>query len=402
MPATKTGTINITPMVIDFPSNVCIEHDPWTGSKESVTASVMIYYLTDIKGNLTLYVNGAKRILSLSDYEREIIYSVGRYDSVSEYAIKLDKSGKFYAFKELLTISKPATLNATYKDDTLDIKKTGRVNITYELNCADNVIKGEDLEIHVPKSIASKITIKIDGKSTKLYTKRVEKDYTYIYFYAKTGSLDYGTHKIEIDFKGNDISPSKSVSRTFDVLHQPSVSPKTVNIYYTDSKTCVLTVYGTDAKAVGANYETTVMVDSNWNSQKWIKTKKNGRITVKIPNNLKPGNHKINVNINDLDINVNVKVVVKHVVSLKKVAVKKSAKKLVLTATLKKGKTALKNKQVAFKFSGKTYKAKTDKKGIAKVTVPKSILKKLKVGKKVTYQATYIKDTVKKTVKVKK
>ena len=35
--------------------------------------------------------------------------------------------------------------------------------------------------------------------------------------------------------------------------------------------------------------------------------------------------------------------------------------------------------------------------------VPKATkLKKLKAGKKVTYQATYLKDTVKKTVKVKK
>ena len=89
-------------------------------------------------------------------------------------------------------------------------------------------------------------------------------------------------------------------------------------------------------------------------------------------------------------------------ISLKSVGVKKSAKKLVLSATLKKGKTLLKYKKFTFKFNGKTYHAKTNKKGIAKVTVKKSVLKKLKVGKKITYKATYLKDTAKRTVKVKK
>ncbi|WP_405305552.1 hypothetical protein [Methanobrevibacter sp.] len=96
------------------------------------------------------------------------------------------------------------------------------------------------------------------------------------------------------------------------------------------------------------------------------------------------------------------KKVAKTTISLKTVKVKKSAKKLVLQATLKKGSKALSGKKITFKFNGKKYTAKTNKKGIAKVTIKKNVLKKLKVGKKVKYQASYGNAIAKKTAKVKK
>lgn len=80
--------------------------------------------------------------------------------------------------------------------------------------------------------------------------------------------------------------------------------------------------------------------------------------------------------------------------------VKKSAKKLVLTAKLTKGKSLIKGKTLAFKFNGKTYKAKTNSKGIAKIAVTENVLKKLEVGKKIYYQVYYSKITVKKSAKV--
>ena len=62
----------------------------------------------------------------------------------------------------------------------------------------------------------------------------------------------------------------------------------------------------------------------------------------------------------------------------------------------------LKGKTLKLKINGKTIKAKTNKKGVAKLTIKKSVLKKLKAGKKYRYTVTYLKTTVKKTVKVKK
>lgn len=132
---------------------------------------------------------------------------------------------------------------------------------------------------------------------------------------------------------------------------------------------------------------------------------------------LKSGNHEIIVSYDNENIfyretyHVHVKATASNQmitpsnlikITLKTVKVKKSAKKLVLQATLKQDNKALNGKKITFKFNGKTYKSKTNKKGIAKVTIKKAILKKLKVGKKVKYQASYGKIIAKKTAKVKK
>ena len=89
--------------------------------------------------------------------------------------------------------------------------------------------------------------------------------------------------------------------------------------------------------------------------------------------------------------------------TLKKVkTVKKSAKKLVLKATLTINGKAQKGLKVTFKFNKKTFTARTNAKGVAKVTVKAKVLKKLKAGKKVKIQASYGKTVKKMTVKVKK
>ena len=88
--------------------------------------------------------------------------------------------------------------------------------------------------------------------------------------------------------------------------------------------------------------------------------------------------------------------------ALKKVKVKQSAKKLSLKATLKINNKVAKSKKITFKFNGKKIVAKTNKKGVATAKIPAKILKKLKAGKKITYAASYGKNTKKVTVKVQK
>ncbi|MBR4446883.1 hypothetical protein [Methanobrevibacter sp.] len=88
--------------------------------------------------------------------------------------------------------------------------------------------------------------------------------------------------------------------------------------------------------------------------------------------------------------------------TLKKVKVKLSAEKLTIKSALKIDGKKAKNKKIKFKFNKKTYTAKTNNKGIAKITIAKKILKKLKEGQKVTYKSSYGGKTVKQTVKVKR
>ena len=173
---------------------------------------------------------------------------------------------------------------------------------------------------------------------------------------------------------------------------------KDISMQYGNSKTISLKVYDMYGKLVGKNQVVKIKIGKKTFT---AKTNKNGAVSFKIPNTITPGKYTVTVTYKNAKVSK--KLTVKQILTVKTVKVKKSAKKLVLTATLKKvnGKY-LKGKKITFKFNGKTYKAKTNKKGVAKVTVKKSALKKLKVGKKVKYQATYLKDTVKRSAKVKK
>jgi hypothetical protein len=156
-----------------------------------------------------------------------------------------------------------------------------------------------------------------------------------------------------------------------------------VNVIYTNNANVKVYINGKLAK----NKYVTFKV-----SGKTIKAKTTSKGVATLKVTLKPGTYAIQAIYGASKMTK--KLTVKHLVSLNTVKVKKSAKKVVLTVKLAK---KLKNKVIKFKFNGKTVKAKTNSKGIAKATFKTSALK---VGKKITYSATYMKDTVKKPVKV--
>ena len=166
-----------------------------------------------------------------------------------------------------------------------------------------------------------------------------------------------------------------------------------ITMDYADGTKYKVLAIGDDGQPVGAGE--TVIIKVNGKSYN-VKTDKNGYAYLKI--NLKPKAYTITAEYKNTKVSN--KLTVKQILKSNNVKVKRSAKKMVLKATLKSSKgKAISGKKITFKKKKKTYKAKTNKKGIAKVTIKKNLIKKLKKGKKYTVKIKYIKDSIKKTVK---
>ena len=185
--------------------------------------------------------------------------------------------------------------------------------------------------------------------------------------------------------EGNDAIVLITTNNTFTGEVQVQVANETYKVNVTNGKGNV-TITGLKAD----KYNATAIFTSNGIFNDSIKTTTFNVTSKPAPVNPKPSNDKKQVK----------KQIIK--LTLKKVKIRKSAKKLVITATLKINGKKVRGKTITFKFKGKTYKKKTNKNGVAKLTIKKKVLKKLKVGKKVTYTAKYSTKKVKKTVKVKK
>ena len=290
-------------------------------------------------------------------------------------------------------------------DSTVDFEYTGDANYpakSKETSIANvtAIIKAVDMIRGYNSGVDYQVTV-VDGNGNPIAKKQVTFIINGNQYNATTNDdgiailnikLAVGTYNVTTVNPLNNDNVTKTVKITTRITGN-----KNVNTFYGKNYAYKLRIIGDDGKPVGSNVAVKVTVNGKAQT---LKTDKNGYITLKFTKNYLPKTYTVTAEYKGIKVTNKVKV--KQVLSLKKVKVKKSAKKLVVKATLKEGKKALKNKKVTFKFKGKKYKAKTNKKGVAKVTIKKSVLKKLKVGKKVKYQVTYLKDTVKRSVKVKK
>ena len=215
-------------------------------------------------------------------------------------------------------------------------------------------------------------------------------------------NLEYGDVDISVTYCGDN-----DFIHVYDDIFTITVNPlpirfvgvKNINMLYGDGTIYSLTIYDNNGKILG-EYEYVEFKIGKKTYEAYTNAK--GVVNFKIPNSVLPGKYTITVNYDDMGT-VKSNLVVNPILSLKKVNVKKSAKKLILKATLKKvNNKFLKGKFIVFKFNGKSYKVKTNNKGVAKVNIKSNILKKLKAGKKINYQATYLKTTIKYSVKIKK
>ena len=170
------------------------------------------------------------------------------------------------------------------------------------------------------------------------------------------------------------------------------INNKDISVDYNGGKYFSVKVVTADGHAVGTGAKVTFTINKKTMT---VTTDKNGIAKIKITQAPK----KYTITTTYKGKSVKNTVTVKHVLKTTKVKFKKTAKKFTLKATLKINGKLVKGKVIKFKFKGKTYKAKTNKKGVAKVTIKKKVIKKLKKGKTYTVKVTYLKDTIKTTVK---
>ena len=166
-----------------------------------------------------------------------------------------------------------------------------------------------------------------------------------------------------------------------------------IAVDYTGGKYFSVKIVTSDGHAVGAGEKVMFTINKKTTT---VTTDKNGIAKIDITNT--PGTYVITASCNGKEITNTVKV--NHILKTYKVTVKKTAKSFTLKAVLKVNGKVVKGKWITFKFNGKTYKAKTNSKGIAQKTLKKNVIKKLKKGKTYTVKVTYLKDTIKTTIKV--
>ena len=180
-------------------------------------------------------------------------------------------------------------------------------------------------------------------------------------------------------------------SFTFNTVKNPSkiINNKNVVKDYNGKITFKVRVIGNDGKVVGKNEVVLMKVAGKTYT---VKTDKNGYASKTF--SLTPGKYTITATYKGSTVKNTL--TVKKVLKAKSTTVKKS-KKIKYSASLKSSKgKAISGKKIAFKINGKTYSAKTNKKGLATVTFTN-----LKVGK-YSIIVKYLNSQVKTTLKVKK
>jgi hypothetical protein len=344
---------------------------------------------------------------TVAEFINEAENGFPRYEPLEVYYLYLENLGYgshtykvIYSGDEKYSLEKPieGVFNVTYEFDVIELDNDHNENY----NIGDPVKFG----IFVSDDV-KKITVNYNGKSVDVIPTSND------YYDAIVTISDLKSGENNITFTCHvDNCPSKSIIQTVHVnpvenpqngadaniiveKSRPEITATNLKVIYSAGTKYKSTVYD-NGKAAG-NTKVTFLI--NGKVFKTVTTNAKGVATIKITQ--KPGTYKITTKA--LDKSVTYKLTVKHILNLKKVNVKRSAKKLVITAGLAKinGKY-LKGKKITLKFNGKKYIAKTNKKGVVKFTINKKMLKKLKAGKKVKYQATYLKDTVSYFVKIKK
>ena len=201
-----------------------------------------------------------------------------------------------------------------------------------------------------------------------------------------------GTYEVTTTYNGQ--SYKNKISVKLNTSTCKITQNKNIKVDYDGGKYFSVKIVSNDGKVAASGVSVKFTMGGK---TKTVKTDSKGIAKIKITDI--PKKYTIKTTFNGKSVKNTV--TVKQVLKTSKVTVKKTANKLTLKATLKINGKLVKGKIITFKFNGKTYKVKTNSKGLAQKTLNKQVIGKLKKGKTYTVQGTYKKDTIKSTVKVK-
>ena len=291
------------------------------------------------------------------------------------YAVEVKYSGD----SKYASISKTSSLHVP-----VDATNSTTINIDLAVGS-----KSPKFNITLPDDAKGHVVVSVNGVD---YYAAVENGTAIV----TVPSLDYGSYSVNVTYSGDDKYGSL-MKNTTAVIPKPVLTANSIRIFYTNAYNYKVRVT-IDGKAVANQY---VTFKFNGNTYKRL-TDSNGYATLKLPK-VKPSKNKYTITMTYNDVTLSKQIKVNSIIVAKNLKAKKSAKYLKIKVKLKRvANKVQKGKKITLKFKGKKYKAKTNKKGIATFKIKKSVLNKLKVGKKYTYKVIYGKDVVSKKIRVKR
>jgi len=379
--ATNTSDTNQSVSVPDEAFNI-----PENGSDYSISLP------SDATGTLTVTVDG-------KEYSQELVNGKATVTvpelSEGSHNVTVTYSGDSkYAQVTKTTVVVKDPVNSTSGNNTGN--NTGDNNSTGE-NATQSVPDeaftipedGGDYSISLPSDATGTLTVTVDGVP---YTQELVNGKATV----SIPELSEGSHNITVTYSGDNKYAQITKSSVVVKEHVPVIklTASNLSMLYTSGKYFKVRLTS-DGKAL-PNQKVKITI----NGKTYTKTTdKDGYASLKI--SLPPKSYTVKATYGNLTITK--KVTVKSIIQAKNINAKKSSKSIKIKVTLKKvNKKYLKNKKVTLKFNKKTFKAKTNNKGVVTFTIKKNVYNKLKTNKKYTYQVIYAKDKVKKAIKFKK
>ena len=361
------------PVILSDKLNVIEKIKPEADLKVNVSVSgndvhVEVELLNDATGNVSVLFDS--KTLTKTVLNGKAVFEINNLDN-GNHSFTISYSGDLkYKSSEMVKV-----ICVNVKDNSLSTIKAENSKRAY-LSGNDFQSTFTDSEGNLLNNV--EVIFIVNGNEYSTRTNR--------FGVAKLNNSFYpGNYKIIIV---NPIT-GENVTRNMTIVNRISENSD-VKVDYTYSAKYCLRVFADNANAAGAGE--IVYIKLNGKTSRAI-TGSDGYISYSI-NGLLPKTYTITAQYKGFKVSN--RVVVKQILKSKNVKFKKSAKTKKFTATLKTtaGK-AIKNKKITFKVKGKTYTAKTNKKGVASI----KITNLNKVGK-FTVKIKYLKTSIKKTVTI--